>query len=101
MVMPMVETAETHRSRHYRPEDQGFRPCSRPFRGANCARTPPTLVRSESPRLALDEALQLLRAARVAELPQRLRLDLADALAGHVEVLADLFERVVALLTDA
>jgi hypothetical protein len=29
----------------------------------------------------------------VAELAQRLRLDLADPLAGHVELLADLLER--------
>ena len=51
--------------------------------------------------LRLDEALQLLRAARVAELAERLRLDLADALAGDLEVLTDLFEGVVALLADA
>src|SRR5690349_19811842 len=50
---------------------------------------------------ALDEALQLLRAARVAELPQGLRFDLTDALARHLEVLTDLFEGVVALLADA
>ena len=37
-----------------------------------------------------------LAAARVAELAERLRLDLADALAGHLEVLPDLFEGVVA-----
>src|SRR6266542_3260530 len=51
--------------------------------------------------LALDEALQALRARRVPELPQRLRLDLPDALACHLEVLADLLERVIALLPDA
>ena len=33
---------------------------------------------------------------RVAQLAQRLRLDLPDALAGDLEVLTDLFERVVA-----
>src|SRR5450759_532795 len=33
---------------------------------------------------------QLARTARVAQLPQRLRLDLTDALAAHVKLLADL-----------
>jgi hypothetical protein len=47
------------------------------------------------------KALELLGAARVPQLAQRLRLDLADALAGDLEVLAHLFERVVALLADA
>src|SRR5512133_202426 len=51
--------------------------------------------------LALDEALQPFRPRGVPELPERLRLDLADALARHLEVLADLLERVVALLPDA
>src|SRR4029079_6237363 len=45
--------------------------------------------------------LQLLRARRVAQLAERLRLDLADALPRDLEVLADLFERVVRLLADA
>src|SRR5207244_2745359 len=42
-----------------------------------------------------DEGLQLLRSTRVAELAEGLRLDLADALARHFEVLTDLFEGVV------
>jgi hypothetical protein len=37
----------------------------------------------------------------VAELPERLRLDLADALARDVEARADLFERVIGALADA
>src|SRR5512135_2400004 len=37
----------------------------------------------------------------MTELPQRLRLDLANALARDLEVLTHLFERVVALLADA
>src|SRR4249920_3493141 len=49
----------------------------------------------------LDERLEALRARRMPQLAQRLRLDLADALARDLEVLADLFERVVALLADA
>src|SRR5438045_2994425 len=51
--------------------------------------------------LAFNERLEPLRARRVAQLAQRLGLDLADALARDLEVLADLFQRVVALLADA
>src|SRR6266511_4789758 len=40
----------------------------------------------------LQVVLELPAPARVAELAQRLRLDLADALARHVELAADLFE---------
>ena len=36
--------------------------------------------------------LELAAPARVAQLAQRLRLDLADPLAGHVELPADLLE---------
>ena len=35
------------------------------------------------------------------ELAQRLRLDLADTLARHRELLADLFERVIGIHADA
>src|SRR5512137_1281538 len=45
--------------------------------------------------LTLDEALQLLAAGRMAKLSERLGLDLADALARHVELLAHLLQRVV------
>src|SRR6476646_9594047 len=38
----------------------------------------------------LQVVLQLARPRWVAQLAQRLRLDLADSLAGHVELLADL-----------
>src|SRR5438270_5038935 len=44
---------------------------------------------------AVGERLEQARARRVAQLPKRLRFNLADALACHVEVLADLFERVL------
>jgi ATP-dependent protease HslVU (ClpYQ) ATPase subunit len=37
----------------------------------------------------------------VLELPQRLRLDLADALAGHRELLADFFQSVVGVHADS
>src|SRR4051795_2663226 len=41
----------------------------------------------------LEVVAELLAAARVPELRQRLRLDLADPLAGEAELLADLVER--------
>src|SRR3712207_779791 len=44
---------------------------------------------------ALGERLEQARARRVAELAECLGLYLTDALARHVEVLADLFERVL------
>src|SRR5690606_30433733 len=50
---------------------------------------------------SVDEALEALGPARVAQLPERLRLDLPDALSRHFEVLPHLLERVVALLSDA
>src|SRR4029079_9383776 len=50
---------------------------------------------------ALDERAQPLAPRRVAQLPQRLRLDLPDALEGHLEVLTHLFQGVVRLLADA
>ena len=40
----------------------------------------------------LQVVLELPRPGRVAQLAQRLRLDLADPFAGDVELLADLFE---------
>src|SRR5947207_14753465 len=49
----------------------------------------------------VQEAAQLPRPARMLELAQRLGLDLADALAGHRELLADLFQRVVGVHADA
>src|SRR5579875_856484 len=57
-----------------------------------------------SPRrasIALEERLQLVRPARVTQLAQRLRLDLANALARHVELLADFLERMVRAHLDA
>src|SRR5579871_2780585 len=51
--------------------------------------------------LVVQKAPQLARPARVLELAQRLGFDLADALAGHRELLADLFEGVVGVHADA
>ena len=48
-----------------------------------------------------QETAQLLAAARVPELTQRLGLDLADALARHIELLADFLEGVVGIHVDA
>src|SRR5688572_31116650 len=51
--------------------------------------------------LGVEEAAQPLRARRVPELAQRLGFYLADALAGDVELLADLLQRVVGVHFDA
>src|SRR5579883_669922 len=53
------------------------------------------------PRSVIQEAPQLPRPARMLQLAQRLRLDLADALARHRELLADLLQRVVGVHADA
>ena len=50
---------------------------------------------------SVQEVLQLLAAAGVAELAQRLGLDLADALARDVELLAHFLERAGAAVLDA
>src|ERR1051326_6407933 len=49
----------------------------------------------------VEEGAQFARAAGVLELAQRLRLDLTDTLAGHRELLADLFQCVVGVHADA
>jgi hypothetical protein len=59
-----------------------------------------TLPISARPVSVVQEAPQLPAPARVLQLAQRLRLDLADPLAGHVELLADLFQRVVGVHPD-
>src|SRR5918992_3126842 len=57
--------------------------------------------RSRRRASAVEKAPQLARAARMLELAQRLGLDLADALAGDRELLADLLQRVVGVHADA
>src|SRR5947208_7137170 len=54
---------------------------------------------SRSP--SLEERAQLPAPRRMAQLAERLGLDLSDALAGDREALADLFERVLAAVADA
>src|SRR6185436_9649169 len=49
-------------------------------------------VRAGRPGRLLEVVLELAAAGRVAQLAQRLGLDLADPLAGDVELLADLLE---------
>src|SRR5215470_3269902 len=49
----------------------------------------------------LEEAPQFLGPRGMSELPQRLGFDLPDALPGHREVLADLFQRVLAAVAEA
>src|ERR1700758_3793858 len=52
-------------------------------------------------RSPLEERAQLAASRRMTQLAQRFRLDLADALAGDGEALADLLERVLAAVADA
>src|SRR2546428_6343547 len=52
------------------------------------------------PLLPLHEGLERARPVRAAQLAQRLRFDLTDALARHGEPLADLLQRVVGFLAD-
>src|SRR6516162_11670662 len=49
----------------------------------------------------MEEASENPRSARVMQLPQRLGLDLADALARDRKLLTDLFQRVVRIHADA
>src|SRR4029077_4672940 len=51
--------------------------------------------------LVVQEASEFSRPARVLQFPQRLGLDLADALAGDRELLADFFQRVVGVHANA
>src|SRR5207249_11602004 len=78
-----------------RPKSSRERP---PRVRAGAAAGPPPPVHE---RLILDEGLEVAPAQRVAQLAERLGLDLPDALARHREALADLFERVLPLFADA
>src|SRR5215218_9169588 len=78
-----------------------------PIRAPRLARPDPPVnptgyVSGRLPRSAAVEVVaQLLAAQRVAQLGQRLRLDLADALAGDAELLADLLERAGLAVVEA
>jgi len=60
--------------------------------GTTCSNPEPVSVVQETPQLPAP--------ARVLQLAQRLCLDLANAFARHVELLADLFLRVVGVHAD-
>src|SRR5690348_10541982 len=49
---------------------------------------------------AFDKTAELFAAARMSQLSQGLRFDLADAFAGDLEILAHLFERVIGRFPD-
>src|SRR5690606_23158495 len=73
-------------------------PCPTPLK----QKTPPGGgVFREAAGSVFQEAPKLLGAARMAELAQGLGFDLADALAGDVELLADFFQRVIRVHVDA
>ena len=71
--------------------------------------TPPPALRNGSAaggpslvwRAGLEERLQPVRPAGVAQFAQRLGFDLADAFARDGELLADFFERVLAAVLQA
>src|SRR5262245_10600276 len=69
--------------------------------GAGTSPAPTDETKPRSLTDGLQKRLQLLRPRGVSKLPQRLRLDLPDALARHVERPADLFERVLRAIADA
>src|SRR5262245_27190136 len=83
---------------------------SRPFCFGSPSRARPAIGLRARARLSgsgaldarpLKKSLQLPRPRGMAQLAQRLGLDLADALAGHGEVLAHLFQRVLAAVAEA
>jgi len=57
--------------------------------------TPARKVAAPAVSSIIEEASENPRPAWMLQLPQRLGLDLADALARHRELLADLFQRAV------
>src|SRR5262249_55967023 len=71
----------------------------------NLASLPPKARSRAMARLpsgsGVEEAPELPAPTRMLQLTERLRLDLADALAGDRELLADFFQRVVGVHADA
>ena len=66
---------------------------ARPSRNQNAGRFRMRAPGGESRDLLRDVLPELAAARRVAELAQRVRLDLPDPLAGQAELVADLLER--------
>src|SRR4051794_36888492 len=58
-------------------------------------------IKPYADRSAVEKAPQLARPTRMLELPQRLGLDLADALARYRKLLADFLQRMVGVHADA
>src|SRR5262249_18316363 len=87
------------------PARAGIQPGSPPSRRradqSTTLEAAPPLTKPAPNALVIQEAAQLARPAGMLELTQRLRLHLADALAGHRELLADFFQRVVGVHADA
>src|SRR5690242_9669991 len=79
------------------------------FRNARATRAAQRLHRQIKPRLSpgfcfasvIQEASELPAPARMLQFPERLRLDLPDALAGDRKLLADFLQRVVGVHADA
>ena len=61
--------------------------------------TPPIVPACES--IEIEEAAQLFGTGRVTQLAQGLGFNLADAFAGHVELCAAFFQRMVGVHVDA
>src|SRR5207249_2629969 len=87
-----------HMRRAWNRSRCGSKPGTRGLRSCWAGSSPPW-ARQEL--VVHQKTTQLLAAARVAELAQRLGLYLADALAGDIELLADLLESVVGVHVDA
>src|SRR5215210_5946537 len=74
---------------------EGVASGSAPWPGGRCRRSEKYL------KLGLvEEVFELLGAAGVAKLAQRLRLDLADALASDAELAPDFFQRPAAAVVE-
>jgi hypothetical protein len=67
------------------------------FRRANQGELPVLICH----RLLIEKATHLAATARVLQLAERLCFNLANTFAGHAELLADFFERVVGVHADA
>src|SRR5579864_4881307 len=93
-----IRCGERERSASRDMKTAGSRP---PLLFGWIAGSPPSPRLRRARKSIIQEAPQLPRPRRMLELPQRLGLDLADALSRHRELLADLFQRVVGVHADA
>ena len=79
----------------------GSRSCVKTERGRAVRPVSQSGSRLVAVDLVIQKAAQLAAPAWMLQLAQGLGLDLADALAGHAELLADLLQRVVGVHADA